>query len=77
MPASGGAGSARGGQVRIEAYDVAHMGGKNMVGVMTVIEDGEVSKKEYRTFNIKGFTQANDTGALEEMMSRRMHHTEW
>jgi excinuclease UvrABC nuclease subunit len=62
---------------RIEAYDVAHMGGKNMVGVMTVIEDGGVSKKEYRTFNIKGFTQANDTGALEEMMSRRMRHTEW
>jgi excinuclease ABC subunit C len=62
---------------RIEAYDVAHMGGKNMVGVMTVIEDGEINKKEYRTFNIKGFTEANDTGALEEMMSRRMRHTEW
>jgi excinuclease UvrABC nuclease subunit len=62
---------------RIEAYDVAHMSGKNMVGVMTVIEDGEINKKEYRTFNIKGFTEANDTGALEEMMSRRMRHTEW
>ena len=62
---------------RIEAYDVAHMSGKNMVGVMTVIEDGEVNKKEYRTFNIKGFTDANDTGALEEVLSRRLRHTEW
>ena len=63
--------------LRIEAYDVAHMGGKNMVGVMTVVEDGEISKKEYRTFNIKNFTDANDTGALEEMLSRRFRHTEW
>ena len=62
---------------RIEAYDVAHMSGKNMVGVMTVMEDGEINKKEYRTFNIKGFTNANDTGALEEVLSRRLRHTEW
>ena len=62
---------------RIEAYDVAHMNGKNMVGVMTVVENGEISKKEYRTFNIQGFNKANDTGALEEMLSRRFRHTEW
>ncbi len=62
---------------RMEAYDVAHLGGQNMVGVMTVLEDGEVSKKEYRTFNIRGFTKANDTGALEEVLSRRLRHTEW
>ena len=62
---------------RIEAYDVAHLGGKNMVGVMTVIEDGEVSKREYRSFNIRGFSQANDTGALEEVLARRLRHTEW
>jgi len=62
---------------RIEAYDVAHLSGKNMVGVMTVIEDGEINKKEYRTFNIRGFTKANDTGALEELLSRRLRHTEW
>ena len=64
-------------RLRIEAYDVAHLSGKDMVGVMTVIEDGEIAKKEYRTFNIKGFDKANDTGALEELLSRRMRHTEW
>lgn len=62
---------------RIEAYDVAHLSGKSMVGVMTVMEDGEVNKKEYRSFNIRGFSQANDTGALEEVLSRRFRHTEW
>jgi len=62
---------------RIEAYDIAHMGGKNMVGVMTVIEDGEVRKNEYRKFKIRGFTSANDTGALLEVLERRFSHPEW
>ncbi|MEI7688980.1 MAG: GIY-YIG nuclease family protein [Candidatus Nomurabacteria bacterium] len=62
---------------RIEAYDVAHMGGKNMVGVMTVIENGEVNKGEYRKFIIRTQDGANDTGALEEVLSRRLRHTEW
>ncbi len=62
---------------RIEAYDIAHMGGKNMVGVMTVIENGEVNKNEYRKFIIKTLDNANDTGALEEVLSRRLRHTEW
>lgn len=62
---------------RLEAYDIAHMSGKNMVGVMTVIENGEVSKNEYRKFIIKTQTGSNDTGALEEVLSRRLRHTEW
>ncbi len=62
---------------RVEAYDVAHMGGKNMVGVMTVVEDGEVAKNEYKKFKIKTQTDANDTGALAEILERRFAHTEW
>lgn len=62
---------------RIEAYDVAHTSGKSMVGVMTVILDGEVEKKEYRKFNIKGFDASNDTGALGQMIERRLGHPEW
>ena len=27
---------------RIESYDIAHMSGENVVGVMTVVEDGEI-----------------------------------
>ena len=62
---------------RIEAYDIAHMSGKNMVGVMTVVEDGEVNKNEYRKFKIKNYTSANDTGALLEVLERRFSHPEW
>lgn len=38
---------------RIEAYDVAHMSGKNVVGVMTVVENGTVNRSEYRKFKIR------------------------
>ena len=62
---------------RIEAYDIAHMSGKDMVGVMVVMEDGEFSKKEYKKFNIKTIKQSDDTGALKEMIERRFNHTEW
>ncbi|MCX6755431.1 MAG: hypothetical protein NT068_02735 [Candidatus Nomurabacteria bacterium] len=62
---------------RIEAYDIAHMSGQNMVGVMVVLEDGEIAKNEYRKFIIKGFTNSNDVGALAEVLTRRFKHTEW
>jgi excinuclease ABC subunit C len=62
---------------RLEAYDVAHMSGKNMVGVMTVVENGEVAKSEYKKFIIRTQSGSNDTGALEEILSRRFRHTEW
>ena len=62
---------------RIEAYDIAHMGGKNMVGVMTVLEDGEAVKSEYKKFRIRTQVNANDTGALAEVLERRLKHTEW
>jgi excinuclease ABC subunit C len=62
---------------RIEAYDIAHMSGKNMVGVMTVVENGEATKNEYKKFIIRTQTGSNDTGALEEVLSRRFRHVEW
>lgn len=62
---------------RIEAYDIAHMSGKNMVGVMTVLENGELKKNDYRKFKIRNFADANDTGALLEVLERRFEHTEW
>lgn len=62
---------------RIESYDIAHMFGKNMVGVMTVLEDGEVNKAEYKKFKIKTKDSADDTGALKEVLERRFNHPEW
>ena len=63
-------------KVRIEAYDVAHLSGTNNVGVMTVIEKGEINKKEYRKFIIKE-SSGNDVGALKEILERRFKHPEW
>jgi excinuclease ABC subunit C len=63
--------------VRIEAYDVAHLAGEDMVGVMTVVEGGEAKPHEYRKFKIKTLTGSNDTAALKEMLSRRLGHPEW
>ncbi len=62
---------------RIEGYDVAHTSGKHIVGVMTVIEDGEREPSEYRKFKIKNFVGADDTRALSEVLSRRLSHPEW
>ncbi len=64
-------------RVRIEAYDIAHLQGTDMVGVMTVIESGEPVKGEYRKFKIESLTNANDPAALKEVLSRRLTHEEW
>ncbi len=63
--------------MRIEAYDVAHMGGKDMVGVMVVNVGGEPVPDQYRKFIVKTCTDANDPKALGEILNRRILHTEW
>ena len=63
-------------QTRIEAYDVAHISETARVGVMTVIENGELNKKEYRTFSIKT-KQQGDIAGLSEILERRLNHNEW
>ena len=62
---------------RIEAYDVAHMSGKNSVGVMTVIENGVVKKSEYKKFILRETKRGDDVGGLKEILSRRLKHPEW
>ena len=64
-------------RVRIEAYDVAHHRGKEMVGVMTVVEKGEPMKSEYRKFKVRSLENANDPAALKELLERRFSHPEW
>ena len=61
---------------RIEAYDIAHISGKDVVGVMTVVEDGELNKSQYRKFKIR-INRNDDTGNLKEMLTRRFNHLEW
>ncbi|MDE1941488.1 MAG: UvrB/UvrC motif-containing protein, partial [Patescibacteria group bacterium] len=62
--------------LRIEAYDVAHLSGTNVVGVMVAVVGGAPAKGEYRKFKIS--RQANDDAAgLAEILSRRLNHPEW
>ena len=62
---------------RIEAYDIAHMSGKESVGVMTVVCDGEAAKDEYRKFKLSPGVGNNDTASLREVIERRLNHSEW
>lgn len=62
---------------RIEAYDVAHISGKYLVGVMVVVLGGEPDKSEYRKFKIKTVAGADDTASLAEILRRRFGHPEW
>ncbi len=65
---------------RIEAYDIAHLSGKEVVGVMVVIDqfDGgyEPNKNEYRKFKLSK-NKNDDTGNLREILTRRLQHPEW
>ncbi|KKW10353.1 MAG: Excinuclease ABC subunit C [Parcubacteria group bacterium GW2011_GWA2_49_9] len=64
-------------EFRIEAYDLSHFGGKDIVGAMTVVEDGRARPSEYRLFKIRGIANAHETLGLEEMLRRRFGHPEW
>ncbi len=61
---------------RIEAYDIAHLSGKNTVGVMVVSYDGELDTGSYRKFKISK-DRNDDTAGLREILIRRFTHTEW
>ena len=52
------------------------MSGKNTVGVMTVVINGEAQKSQYKKFKIS--KDANDdTAGIREMLTRRFKHNEW
>ena len=59
---------------RVEAYDIANISGTSNVAAMVVFEGGKPSKSEYRKFRIKGFEGANDVGAREEVLRRRLNN---
>jgi excinuclease UvrABC nuclease subunit len=63
-------------EIRVEAYDIAHISETNRVGVMTVVEDGIPKKSDYRKFKIKN-AKSGDVAALREVLERRLAHDEW
>lgn len=64
-------------KIKIEAYDVAHLAGENMIGVMSVVVNSEKRPELYKKFNIKSFEGIDDNRALREVVERRIAHPEW
>ncbi len=57
--------------LRIEAYDISTIQGRDTVGSMVVFEDGLPKKSDYRRFRVKTVTGQDDFAAIEEVVRRR------
>ena len=60
--------------IHIECVDISNIQGKNIVASCVVFENGKSSKSEYRHYNIKKVTGANDFASIAEVVSRRFRH---
>jgi len=58
--------------LRIECFDVSHLGGTGIVSSMVVFEDGLPKKSLYRKFNIE--SSSDDTESLYQTLSRRLKY---
>jgi excinuclease ABC subunit C len=56
--------------LRIECFDVSHLGGTNVVASMVVFEDGLARKDQYRSFKVEETT--DDTDSLYQVLRRRL-----
>ncbi|OQX53661.1 MAG: hypothetical protein B5M48_02695 [Candidatus Omnitrophica bacterium 4484_213] len=63
-------------QGRIEAYDISNIKEKLATGSMTVFEDGELARSQYRKFRIEKL-RGGDVGMMKEVLERRFAHREW
>ncbi|MEN9971397.1 MAG: hypothetical protein RL146_698 [Actinomycetota bacterium] len=58
--------------LRIECFDVSHLGGTGIVASMVVFEDGLPKKNQYRKFNIE--LSSDDTESLYQTLARRLKY---
>lgn len=56
--------------LRIECFDVSHLGGENPVASMVVFEDGTPKREHYRKFAVAGVR--DDTDAIHQVIARRL-----
>lgn len=57
--------------VWMECFDNSNIQGTNPVAACVVFRNAKPSKKDYRHFNIKTVTGANDFASMEEVLTRR------
>jgi len=58
--------------LRIECFDVSHLGGTGVVASMVVFEDGLPKKDHYRRFSIDNTT--DDTDSIYQVLTRRLKY---
>ncbi len=58
--------------LRIEAYDIATIQGRDTVGSMVVMEDGLARPGQYRRFKVRHVEGQDDFASLEEVLRRRL-----
>jgi len=58
--------------LRIECFDVSHLGGTGVVASMVVFEDGLPKKDHYRRFSIENAT--DDTDSIYQVLTRRLKY---
>ena len=57
--------------LRIECFDVSHLGGTDTVASMVVFEDGVPRKSEYRRFSLPDLDHPDDVAAMHQVLTRR------
>ena len=63
--------------IRIECFDISHLGGDHTVASMVVFEGGAPKKSDYRRFRIRSLEAgaADDYAAMAEVLARR--YAQW
>jgi len=57
--------------VRIESYDISNQGASDIVASMVVYVNARPRKSDYRRFKLRDMTQADDYGAMNQVLTRR------
>ncbi len=57
--------------VRIECFDISHVGGTHTVASMVVFEGGAPKKSDYRRFTIRSHDGNDDFASMSEVLGRR------
>jgi excinuclease ABC subunit C len=60
--------------IRIECFDISHLGGTQTVASMVVFEGGAPKKSDYRRFKIRSLEEgdSDDYAAMAEVLERRL-----
>jgi excinuclease ABC subunit C len=56
---------------RIEAFDVSHIQGRDIVASLVVWEGGRMKKSDYRKYIVKTVAQSDDVASMKEVVGRR------